>query len=84
MWEERYDEIVRTYSTKEKAEQEVERLRENLNERLTQAEKCAECGGGPGRLCELFEPCLPDSEFCENYFYQENVFYIVREVEVLD
>lgn len=97
-YEEYFDNIVGSYLHKGKAERELEKLNEALNERYTCYQKCLNCSAQFGcledEIDEIRESCDHFSTendeslivFCKNavYSYDENARYEIEEVDVDD
>lgn len=95
--DEYFDNIVCSYLHKGKAEQELKKLNDSLNEQYAHYQKCLKCpakfGCLAGRIdkiienCDCFEPGedrVTGLLFCKNavYSYGENVRYEIEEVDV--
>lgn len=97
-YEDRFDYIVGSYLRKEKAERELERFNDALNERRVRYQKCLDCsaqfGCSADEVDKIRENCdsfaAEDYEsfiwFCKNAMdsYDESVRYEVEEVDVDD
>lgn len=97
-YEYRFDNIVGSYFHKERAERELEKLNEALNERCVCYQKCSNCSAQFGcledEIDEIRENCdyfsTEDDEsfivFCKNAVcsYDENARYEIEVVDVND
>ena len=99
-YEDRFDHIVGSYLHKEKAERELEKFNDALNERHARYQKCSNCSAQFGcsaseidRIregCDHFSAEDEDDEsfigFCKNavYSYDRNTSYEIEEVSVDD
>ena len=97
-WEDSFDYIVGSYLHKEKAERELEKFNDALNERRVRYQKCLDCSARFGcsvdevdkirKRCDCF--ASEDYEsfiwFCKNAVdsYDKSVRYEVEEVDVDD
>lgn len=95
-YEDRFDNIVGSYIYKERAERELKKLNNALNERHMYYQKCSDCPAQFGclndEIDEIRENCdcfsAEDDEslirFCKNavYSYDENIRYEIEEVDV--
>lgn len=98
-YEDRFDNIVGSYFHKERAERELKKFNNALNERYSYYQKCSNCSAQFGCLAdeidEIRENCdrfvmEEDDEsfigFCKNavYSYDENTHYKIKEIDVDD
>ena len=97
-YEDCFDYIVGSYLHKEKAERELEKFNDVLNERCARYQKCSNCsaqfGCSESEIDKIKESCdclaTEDDEsfivFCKNavYSYDENARYEIEEVDVDD
>ena len=95
-YEDRFDHIVGSYLRKEKAERELKKFNDALNERYAYYQKCSDCPAQFGclkdKIDEIRESCdcfaAEDYEsfiwFCKNAVrsYNEDVRYEIEEVDV--
>lgn len=95
-YEDNFDYIVGSYLRKEKAERELKKFNDALNERYAYYQKCSNCSAQFGCLedeideirenCDHFSTENDESliVFCKNavYSYDESVRYEVEEVSV--
>ena len=93
-YEDCFDHIVGSYLHKEKAERELEKFNDALNERHVYYQKCSNCSAQFGcsvseidkirKRCDRFASEF--TCFCKNavYSYDESVRYEVEEVDVDD
>lgn len=95
-WEDRYDMIVGSYLSLNKAKEEKERLQVEEHTRVLQAQKCDECPlycsyeeitdmmvENAKEYCQ--EYFSTESRCCDNYeFDMDESFFDVREVEVIE
>lgn len=95
-YEDRFDNIVGSYLHKERAERELEKFKDALNERCVCYQKCSNCSAQFGCLedeidkikenCDCF--AMEDDKsfiwFCKNavYSYDENTCYEIEEISV--
>ena len=97
--EDNFDYIVGSYLHKEKADRELKKFNDALNERYVYYQKCSNCSAQFGCLedeideiresCDCFAAEFDDEsliEFCKNAVdsYDESVRYEVEEVDVDD
>lgn len=97
-WEDKYDIIVGSYLSLDKAKAEKERLQLEEDKRVLQAQKCDKC---PLYLYRIYEKITDkmvenakeyrqeylstESRCCDNYeFDMDESFFDVREVEVIE
>jgi hypothetical protein len=97
-YEYRFDNIVGSYLHKERAERELEKFKDALNERCVCYQKCSNCSAQFGCLedeideirenCDHFSTENDESliVFCKNavYSYDESVRYEIEETDVDD
>ena len=97
-YEDRFDNIVGSYLHKERAERELEKFKDALNERCVCYQKCSNCSAQFGcledEIDEIRENCdyfsTEDDEsfivFCKNAVcsYDENARYEIEVVDVND
>lgn len=97
-YEDGFNYIIGSYPHKEKAEQELEKLNEALNEQYAYYQKCSNCpaqfGCSESEIDKIKESCdclaVEDDEslivFCKNavYSYDESVRYEIEETDVDD
>ena len=95
-YEDRLDHIVGSYLHKERAERELKKFNDALNERYARYQKCSNCSAQFGcsvdEIDEIRESCDHFSTendeslivFCKNavYSYDENARYEIEEVDV--
>ena len=97
-YEDRFDHIVGSYLHKEKAERELKKFNDALNERYAYYQKCSNCSAQFGcsaseidrirERCDRFSAEDEDDEsfigFCKNavYSYDRDTRYIIEEVGV--
>lgn len=94
-YEDYLDAIIGSYLHKERAERELEKLNDELNERHSYYQKCLNCSAQFGcsasevgkirESCDYFETEEeePLVGFCKNAVYSyENTYYEMKEVEV--
>lgn len=89
-WEYEYDqphsEVVKCFTDLKKAEEYMEMLQYEENDRRFVSEKCQNCSGSD-RSCPLWQETFEDSDECGAWYdnaYQGNVDYEITDIELVE